>query len=53
MDHCPDLTWSNVDLGQKNRCNRDISSRRIDWFFTANLYDHQEPIAMGGRTSHP
>ena len=29
-------------------CNREISSRRIDWFFSAKLYDHQGPIARGG-----
>ena len=34
-------------------CNREISSRRIDWFFSAKLYDHQGPIARGGRTNPP
>ena len=29
-------------------CNREISSRRIDCFFSAKLYDHQGPIARGG-----
>ena len=29
-------------------CNREISSRRIDRFFSAKLYDHQGPIARGG-----
>ena len=34
FDIWPDLTRSNVDLGTKNNmCNREISSRRIDWFF--------------------
>ena len=32
-------------------CNREISSRRIDRFFSAKLYDHQGPIARGGRTN--
>ena len=36
-------------------CNREISSRRVDWFFFAKLYDHQGPIARGGggRTNPP
>ena len=28
-------------------CNREISSRHIECFFFAKLYDHQGPIAMG------
>ena len=35
-------------------CNREISSRRIDWFFSAKLYDHhQGPIARGGGSYQP
>ena len=33
----PDLTRSNVDLGLKNMCNRENSSRRIDCFFREAL----------------
>ena len=32
FDRWPDLTRSNIDLGPKNMCNREIPSRRIDCF---------------------
>ena len=34
-------------------CNHDISSRRIDCFLSAKLYDHHGPIANWGRTNPP
>ena len=35
-------------------CNRENSSRRVDWFFSAKLYDHQGADRQGGgRTNNP
>ena len=34
-------------------CNREISSRGIDYFFSVKLYDHQGPIARGGGGLYP
>ena len=50
----PDLTRSNIDLGPKNMCNCEISSRRIDWFFpwSSTTIRGRSP-GVGGRTNPP
>ena len=34
-------------------CNREISSRRVELFFSAKLYAHQGPMARGGGSYPP
>ena len=56
FDLWPDLTRSNVDLGLNNMCNRETSSRRIDWFFfprSSTTIRGRSPGGGGGRANHP